>query len=285
MIRSTAGVLMAVVLWMAGCASPPPQVAAPSLPVSPIEASPAPAVIDAELADFQREQSERAGRAEARGHWAEAAWTLESLVLLEPADAALRSRWQAARHNAQQRAVERAGVAEAALRRGDLEIAAQAYLESLAAEPGDRRVADALRQVERERERRRLSGRNARLNLAARRPLEDAAVAPTAEGAEALRRTNAAREHASLLARQGDLDGAIQLLREAVQARSDGAARAQLADLYVTKGEALKVRQPEAARMAVEAALALDRRHPGALALLRQLPVPAARPAARTPPR
>lgn len=285
MRRSTEWVLGAVALWLAGCASPPPQPASPSLPVAPVEANPAPPAVDADLATFQREQAERASRAEARGHWAEAAWTLESLVLLNPVDAALRSRWLAARQSAQQRAVERAGAAEVAQRRGDLDAAAQAYLESLAAEPGDRRVADALRQVERERERRRLSGRNARLNLAARRPLDDAANAPTAAAAEALRRTNAAREHASLLARQGDVDGAIQLLRDAVQTRPDGAARAQLADLYVSKGEALKGRQPESARTAAEAALALDRRHPGALALIRQLPVPAARPASRALPR
>jgi hypothetical protein len=80
-----------------------------------------------------------------------------------------------------------------------------------------------------------------------------------------------------MLARQGDLDGAIQLLRDSPLATTASALRALLADLYVQKAEALKLRQPDAARAAVEAALAIDRRHAGALALQQQL-LPATRP-------
>ena len=71
--------------------------------------------------------------------------------------------------------------------------------------------------------------------------------------------------------------GGGQLLRDATPTRNDAGQRALLADLYVQKAEALKLRQPDAARAAVEAALAIDRRHAGALALKQQL-LPATRP-------
>ena len=75
-----------------------------------------------------------------------------------------------------------------------------------------------------------------------------------------------------MLTRQGDVDGAIQLLRDSPVLRSDPAHRRLLADLYVQRAESLRQRQPDAARQAVDAALALDRRHAGALALQSQLP-------------
>jgi hypothetical protein len=55
-------------------------------------------------------------------------------------------------------------------------------------------------------------------------------------------------------------------------------------DLYVRKAEATKATQPEVARKAVEAALAIDARHAGALALQAQLTRPAAPAPAPTRP-
>jgi hypothetical protein len=76
------------------------------------------------------------------------------------------------------------------------------------------------------------------------------------------------------LARQGDVEAAIQLLRDSPSLRTDPAHKLMLADLYVQKAESLRQRQPEAARAAVDAALAVDRRHAAALALRQQLTRP-----------
>ena len=84
-----------------------------------------------------------------------------------------------------------------------------------------------------------------------------------------------------MLVQQGDFDGAIQVVRDATSQRNDAPLRTLLADLYVQKADSLKQRQPDAARAAVEAALAIDRRHAGALALQQQLPP--ARPRAGPP--
>jgi hypothetical protein len=147
-----------------------------------------------------------------------------------------------------------------------------AWLELLALQPDDAAAADALRQIERERSRRSQLGRFARPpQVAARRPTDNGATPPAAS-ADAQRAANSQREHATMLARQGDLDGAIALLRDGGWWRTQPAHRTLLADLYVRKAEGLKSSQPEAARAAVEAALAVDARHPGALALLAQLP-------------
>jgi tetratricopeptide (TPR) repeat protein len=102
-------------------------------------------------------------------------------------------------------------------------------------------------------------------------PAPRRAAEAEAQPGEAARAANSQREHATMLARQGDLDGAIQLLRDSPALRHDAAHRSLLADLYVQKAESLRQRQPDQARQAVNAALALDRRHPGALALQSQL--------------
>lgn len=264
---SRAPLLAALVLAACASAPPPPSADAPP-PALPAPSAPP----GQDLSPFEREQAERASRAEARGHWAEAAWAWEVLAVLRPDQPSWRERATAARQRAERAAGERSAVAETALRRGDLDAAAQAYLEALALDPEQRSHANALRAIERERERRRLAGRNARLGSTARRPLDEMpAPAAAAADPDQLRRVNAAREHAALLASQGDVDAAIQLLREAAPARPDAGTRAQLADLYVQKAEALRRRDPAAARSAVEAALALDRRHPAAVALQRQL--------------
>jgi len=255
-----------LVLVLAGCASPTAQ----QQPAGTITPAPATRAVDEPTQAFVRAQAERGTRAEAQGQWAEAALAWEVLNLLQPDDPVWRDRLVAARQRIGTLTAERQATAEAAQRRGDLDLAAQAWLELLALDPGRRQAADALRQIERERIRRSYAGRFARLTLARRGPEADMA---TGNGSsEPARNANAQREHATLLVRQGDLDGAIQMLRESPLLRTDGAHKALLADLYVQKAEGLKQQQPEAARAAVEAALALDRRHAAALALQQQLP-------------
>lgn len=264
---------LAVLLALAGCASRAPEptvVTAPPMPTARGADEPTQA--------FVREQAERGKRAEAQGQWADAAQAWEVLNLLQPDDPAWRDRYLAARRRIDLLAAERQAAAEAAQRRGDLDAASQAWLDLLALDPGRRQAADAMRQIERERNRRSVVGRFARLTLARRGTEAD--MAPAAGPSEPARSANAQREHATLLARQGDLDGAIQMLRDSPQLRSDSTHKALLADLYVQKAEGLKQTQPEAARAAVDAALALDRRHAAALALQQQLPRAPKRPAA-----
>lgn len=267
-----------LVLLLGACGSPPPAPAPsasdPSVPVAAADAVPP----DPSQLAFEREQAARAAAAEAKGHWAEAAWSWEVLSVLRPGDRDVRARAAAARQRASHEAAQRLAIAQAAQGRGDADAAAQAYLEALALDPGLQAAADALRQLELERERRRLAARSSRLGGAARSSSDLMAAVPAGNG-DAVRRLNAAREHAVMLAAQGDVDGAIQLLRDALPPRADTPARNQLADLYVQKAESLRRQDPQAARQAVDAALALDRRHAGALALQRQLPAQASRPA------
>ena len=262
-------VALAAAMLLGACTSPGPP---PALPVPGPEARvqrPAP---DVALQTFEEAQVEQARADEARGHWASAALAWEVVTLLRPGDEQARTRLAELRRRIDALARERQAAAEAAQRRGELDTATQAYLEVLALDPSRRGAADALRQIERDRGRRSLAGRFAR-PVAPRRP-DNEMAAPDA--GEAGRSASNVREHATMLARQGDLDGAIQLLRDTPSSRSDSGLRALLVELYVQKAEALKLRQPDAARAAVEAALAIDRRHAGALALQQQL-LPATR--------
>lgn len=256
-------------LLLAGCASRGPA-PVPTGDAPAVTETAAPDVPDAPLQGYERTQAERAASAEAAGQWADAALAWEILSVLRPNDQQVRQRLESARQRIDTLANDRQAAAVAAHRRGDLDGAMQAYLDVLVLDPSRRIAADALRQIERDRTRRSVVGRFAR-PPAPRRSIE-AEMAAAVEPSEPARAANSQREHATLLARQGDLDGAIQLLRDSTAARQDAAHRNLLADLYVQKAETLRQRQPELARQAVEAALALDRRHAGALALQAQLP-------------
>jgi len=270
--RSALAVALTVALWLAGCATRAPEPGR----VEPAPAPPTPPPVAAPLHDYERLQRDRAERAEAQGRWAEAALAWEVLSLLGPDDAGVRERLLRARAQIAQQIAGQRALAQAAQRRGDTDAAMQAWLSLLALDPSDRDAADALRQIERERNRRSQVGRFARSPLAPRRA-NDASQALSPMANEAARSANSQREHATMLARQGDLDGAIALLRDNAQWRNLPAHRALLADLYVRKAESLKSAQPEAARAAVEAALGIDGRHAGALALDAQLPRPGSR--------
>lgn len=279
--RLLALTLMAV---LAGCGTRQPLQAdaEPPAPVQPAAATPA----DAQLQGYEKSQAEQAALAESQGRWADAALAWEVLSLLRPDDERTRERLEQARKRIDTLVLEKQNAAVAAHRRGDLDLAALAYLDVLALDPTQRIAADALRQIERDRNRRSLVGRFAR-PPSARRGIE-AEMAASVDSSEPARAANSQREHATMLARQGDVDGAIQLLRDSPALRTDPAHRRLLADLYVQKAEALRARQPDAARQAVDAALALDRRHAAALALQGQLPkTPRARaapgPAASAP--
>lgn len=266
-MKRRAGLSMwAVGLVLAACSSAPPPVQ--QAPQAPVPATPGRVVEDDPVVRaFEEQQLARAGQAEAAGRWGEAVLAWEVLSAVRPEGVAPQ-RLAAARQRAQAAAAERAAAAEAAQRRGELDAAAQAWLEALALDPQRPRAADALRQIERERNRRSMVGRFAKLSP----PRSVSADADrSVAGGAAARASNSLREHATVMARQGDYDAATQMLRDSADWRTDVTLRALAADLYVQKAESLRARQPAAARSAVDAALAIDPRHPGALQLQQQL--------------
>jgi len=276
LLRGSA-LLSVLTLLLSACAS---RQAPPAAPADVPAVAPAPAqTVDAQLAVFEQQQKLRAHRAETEGRWADAALAWQVLALMHPGDAQIGVQLAAVRGQIESRLSERRAAAEAARQRGDLERAAEAYLDLLALVPGQRAAADALRQIERERNRRSQVARAARLQP----PRGNATVPGMAAGSSAdpADRSNSLREHATMLARQGDVDGAIQMLTNAARWRQQPALKSLLVDLYVQKAESLRQRQPQAARAAVDAALAIDRRHSAAQALLRQLSQPAGAAAAR----
>lgn len=249
-----------VLLGAAGCAAPPVSAPVPRHAPPP---SATEAVTDAGLERFLRRQHLRAQAAAAAGRWAEAALAYEVLALVEPDDpayAAARDEW---RRRVDAAAAEHFAAAEGLRRRGELDAAARAHLHVLSLDPGHAGSADALRAVERERNRRTIVGRFSR-QLLARRPASDGEANGYADARNQI-------EHATLLARQGDLEAAIALLRDGLRGQGDAARRGLLADLHVQRAETLRLRDPQSARASVEAALALDPGHAAARALARQL--------------
>jgi len=79
-------------------------------------------------------------------------------------------------------------------------------------------------------------------------------------------------EHASLLAGQGEVDGAIAVLRPLVTSRrADPAVRRMLADLYLRQAEALMPNRRDAAVAALERAVQADPSHTRAAARLKEV--------------
>lgn len=263
---------------LVGCASAPAGSGAVPPATAPTAHEPTPEP-SGSTADEQA-LTERARQAEARGLWAEAVLTWEALVLLQPAGSGPQAGLAAARQRRDALVAERLAQAEALRRKGDGDAAAQRLLDALALDPAHEGAAETLRTLERERNRRTLVGRFSR-NVLTRRAAAAGEMQAPDGGGDSARQANSLLEHSTLLARQGDVDGAIQMLRgSAALSRGDVAHKALLANLYVQKAEAhLRQRQADAARTAAQAALALDKQHAGALAVLQRLPAKA-RPAA-----
>lgn len=269
-------------LLLAGCASRAP---------APISSDPGQAAHTAghlsahpPASDYERQLVERAARAQSQGHWSRAQLNWEVLSVLRPQDAQVAQRLRATRQRVATLIDERLAAATLAQRRGDTELAVQAYLGVLALDQGHEKAAEALRHIESERTRRSAHGRFVATSEAAVRHAFETearssagagsvgpAQASTLQVSKAAQASSRLREHATLLAQQGEIDAAIELLRRSPNLRRDTPSRRLLADLYVQKAQALREQQPGLALKAVKAALALDRRHGGALALQTQL--------------
>lgn len=260
------GLLCAV---LTACSSTPPAQTPDArdddVPQSVVSQTPAPA--------FEQRQRERAASLARQGRLADAAVAWEVLTVLKPDGAEYRERLAETRRQAEAAATERMQRAAAAQKRGELDNATLHYLSVLAVQPENTQAADALRTIERERNKRMYLGKFSRITLT-RRALQDSEVAAAPRrlqqpGTPADRND---LEHATMLATQGELDTAIQLLERHLAAdRRDEPVRQLLAEVYFQKGEKLATRDKAAAIAALERCIRLDATHARALAMLKEL--------------
>ncbi|MCD2344346.1 hypothetical protein LRH25_28895 [Ideonella azotifigens] len=261
---------LAVLLLLAGCVGTPPA-------VPPAEGGGIAVLPDA-LTVFESAQRQRAQELERKEQLADAAWAWEVLATLRPGEAEYRERVAALRRRIDTAVAERLQRGQQAQKRGDLEAASTQYLAALALQPQPAQAAqaaDALRAIERERNRRNFLGQPSRITIARRNPAEFLQpVTPAAPG----RADNAAPdrnelEHITMLAAQGELDEALALAEQRVAAdRRDAAARQLLVDLYVQKAEQLAAREQKPEAIAwLQKSLKLPGNHARATALMKQL--------------
>jgi tetratricopeptide (TPR) repeat protein len=213
---------------------------------------------------FERKQRERAQLLARQGRLGEAVLAWEVLTVLRPDATEYRDRLADLRRQLDAAVAERLQRGAQAQQRGELDAAAQQYLGVLALQPEQAQAADALRAIERERNKRNFLGKYSRITLT-KRSMAEATMPSAAPQSNEL-------EHASILASQGDIDDAIAVLEKRVAAdKRDDAARLLLADIYFQKAEKLAPRDKKAALAAVERSLRLEPADARALALQKQL--------------
>ena len=259
----------AVMLLAVGCATPQQ----PDAEVGPNDARP-PRKAAAPQSDFEARQKVRAVTLGRQGRLADAAVAWEILGVLRPDVPEYREQWSKTQSQIESAVAEGMQRASQAQRRGELDAAAQGYLSVLALQPEHSQAADALRAIERERNKRNVLGRAARLAPTPRAP--GPARPPGVESAGAANLPSSTDrndlEHAAMLTIQGDYDDAIQLLEKRLaNTRQDEVARALLADAYFQKAEELAPRDKAEAIAVLEKSVRLDPTHPLATARLKQL--------------
>jgi hypothetical protein len=150
------GLAMVLTTSLAACGSQPPAPAgaAGTAEVSrPAAAAAVPGRQDGVEA-FERQQRERAETAQRQGRLADAALAWEVLTALKPQRSEYRERLAATRAQVRSGVADRLGKAAVAHKRGELDGAVQHYLAALALDPLNDTAADALRAIERERQKR-----------------------------------------------------------------------------------------------------------------------------------
>jgi len=232
--------------------------------------------VSPQVGAFEARQRERAQQLTRQGRLADAAVAWEILTVLRPEVAEYRERLADMRRQIDSAVADRLQRATQAQRRGDADAAMQQYLAVLALQPDHAQAADALRAIERERNRRNYLGKYSRLTLT-RRAIADAEMAPV-EAAGKPGERHAELEHASLLASQGEYADAIALLERRVAAnKRDAAATQLLADVHYQQGVALATVDRSAAATSLERAVKLNPQHARARARLAELKRPVAR--------
>jgi tetratricopeptide (TPR) repeat protein len=257
-----------VALLLAACAAPPvePQAAADDVPPLPTTTAPA-------QTDYEQRQRERAVTLARQGRLADAALTWEILGVLRPDVPEYGEQLAHARRQIESAGAERLQRAQQAHKRGEWEAATQWYLSVLALQPDHALAADALRTLERERNKRTHLNKFARVLTPVPRP----ASPPKARGgsnpaAPAAPPDRNELEHAAMLTVQGEYDDAIVLLeRRLTASRQDEVARALLADAYFQKAEEIAAADKAGAIAALEKSVRLYPTHPLAADRLKQL--------------
>lgn len=247
---------------------------------------------------YEAAQRARATDLERDGRWADAALVWEVLSIIRPRNDDYRHRLAESKRRISTSAAERIQRGDQAVAAGQLDAAVSYYLSALALQPDHAKAADALRSIERERNRRNHLGKLSRHTMT-RKAMADSDMVPAPQAAAepvaaiaaprppsaALSAAPATRpatsppsadrievEHASLLASQGEFDEAISMLENWLQGnRRDDAARRLLADVYFQQADRLAASKPEAAIALLEKSLAVDRNQPRAAERLRQL--------------
>ena len=270
---------LTLVAWgcvaLVGCVSTPsavpPQGSVEEVPQAP-DLSPSPP------SAFEQSQRERALNLMRQRRLADAALAWEVLVVLRPGVREYRDRLDETQRLIDATVAERLPRAAQLARRGELDQASREYLAVLALQPLNEAAADALRAIERERNKRYYLGKHSRVTIMSRAK-SDAEVPVSAS----LMALSNEVEHAALLAGDGEFDDAIALLeRRLVAQRHDASARRLLASVYYRKAESLAPGDQRAAIAALEKSVRLDPTEPRATFRLKQLKAGAAEPSANT---
>lgn len=247
---------------------------------------------------YEAAQRARATDLERDGRLAEAALVWEVLSVIRPHDDDYRQRLAESKRRISTSAAERTQRGDQAAAAGQLDAAVSYYLSALALQPDHAKAADAVRGIERERNRRNHLGKLSRHTMT-RKAMADSDMVPAPQiSAEPVAATATTRpppavlsaapatrpannspsadrievEHASLLASQGEFDEAISMLEKWLQGnRRDDAARRLLADVYFQQADRLAASKPEAAITLLEKSLRVERHQPRAAERLRQL--------------
>ena len=277
--RRGAAVVGLAAMALLACSTPAPE-SAQSPPATRDDLSAAVAAQSPAPA-YERKLRERLQALTRQGRLADAALTAETLCVLRPDVPEYRDSLAELRRQIDVAVADRMQRAAAAQKRGELDAATQQYLAALALQPDQPLAADALRAIERERNKRNYLGKYSRFTLT-KRSMAEATVPVSAPESNEL-------EHASILASQGDIDDAIAVLEKRLAAdRRDESARQLLGDVYVQKAEAVAPRDRKAAIATLDKALRLDPSNARATALQKQLkgaagaPSPAASGPAKT---
>lgn len=244
-----------------------------------------PTVTSPQIGAFETRQRERAQLFARQGRLADAALAWEVLTVLRPDSAEYRDRLADARRQVDAAVADRLQRAGQAQRRGDAEAAMQQLLAVLALQPDHASAADALRAIERDRNKRMHLGKYSRLTMT-RRAMADAEMVPldAARPSERTRDKPAELEHAALLASQGEFADAIGLLERRIAAsKRDVAATRLLADVHYQQAVALVGTDRDAAVASLERAVKLDPQHARAKTRLAELKKPVASRAVAKP--
>ena len=195
--------------------------------------------------NFEQRWHERALAQSRAGRLGEATQSWEILAALRPDVGEYRERLAATRRQVDAAVPERLQRAQQAWKRGELDAASTQFLSVLALKPGEAQAADALRAIERERNRALYLGKPSRVTLArgnangnGNGALRGAKPPPTQADRNDV-------EHAALLRTQGESEAAIALLEKYVAARgTDPAACRMLSELYLQRTGAGRMKQP-----------------------------------------